>query len=187
MKIKDIKNPQSLESGAVDCEVLFFSMDEYLPYTATQEDTTRTGQQIWQELQSGKWGKIAPFTVTPELVAAAKAGKKRDIEIWRTEQEVQSFNFEWNGRKWNGGPDSIARLYPVVMSAKSATARTSLAWGDAENHQVNLSMQQLDELLTAMVLAQVDRNDEIYRSQRKMKDALNALEDLKSVRDFAPE
>ncbi|HDI6030696.1 TPA: DUF4376 domain-containing protein, partial [Escherichia coli] len=62
MKIKDIKNPQSLESGAVDCEVLFFSMDEYLPYTATQEDTTRTGRQIWQELQSGKWGKIAPFT-----------------------------------------------------------------------------------------------------------------------------
>ncbi|EFE4973931.1 DUF4376 domain-containing protein, partial [Escherichia coli] len=41
--------------------------------------------------------------------------------------------------------------------------------------------------LTAMVQAQVDRNDEIYRRQREMKDELNNLEDLKSVRDFIPE
>ncbi|KQC23767.1 DUF4376 domain-containing protein, partial [Escherichia coli] len=47
-----------------------------------------------------------------------------------------------------------------------------------------LSMQQLDELLTAMVQAQVDRNDEIYRRQREMKEELNNLEDLASVRAF---
>lgn len=35
-----------------------------------------------------------------------------------------------------------------------------------------------------MVQAQVDRNDEIYRRQREMKEELNNLEDLKSVRDF---
>ncbi|EFH9615753.1 DUF4376 domain-containing protein [Escherichia coli] len=187
MKIKDIKNPQSLESGAVDCEVLFFSMDEYLPYTATQEDTTRTGRQIWQELQSGKWGKIAPFTVTPELITAAKDAKKREIEAWRAEQEAKPFTFEWNGRTWNAGPDSLARLYPVVMAAKSDTARTTLAWGDADNQQVKLSMQKLDELLTAMVQAQVDRNDEIYRRQREMKEELSSLEDLRSVRNFVVE
>ncbi|MDI0978070.1 DUF4376 domain-containing protein, partial [Escherichia coli] len=51
-----------------------------------------------------------------------------------------------------------------------------------ENQQVKLSMQQLDELLTAMVQAQVDRNDEIYRRQREMKDALNALDGLNSIR-----
>ena len=45
-------------------------------------------------------------------------------------------------------------------------------------------MQKLDELLTAMVQAQVDRNDEIYQRQREMKEALNSLEDLKSIRDF---
>lgn len=187
MKIKDIKNPQSLESGAVDCEVLFFSMDEYLPYTATQEDTTRTGRQIWQELQSGKWGKIAPFTVTPELITAAKDAKKREIEAWRAEQEAKPFTFEWNGRTWNAGPDSLARLYPVVMAGKSDTARTTLAWGDADNQQVKLSMQKLDELLTAMVQAQVDRNDEIYRRQREMKEELSSLEDLRSVRNFVVE
>ncbi|MDI0596197.1 DUF4376 domain-containing protein, partial [Escherichia coli] len=51
--------------------------------------------------------------------------------------------------------------------------------------QVKLSMQQLDELLTAMVQAQVDRNDEIYRRQREMKEALNTLKDLSSIRKLA--
>ncbi|RBJ06602.1 DUF4376 domain-containing protein [Escherichia coli] len=187
MKIKDIKNICSLESGAVDCEVLFFGMGAYLPYTASPEDTDETGQHIWQELQSGKWGEITPFTITPELIAAAKDAKKMEIEAWRAEQEAQAFTFEWNGRTWNAGADSLARLYPAVMASKSDTARKTMVWGDAENQQVKLSMQQLDELLTAMVQAQVDRNDEIYRRQREMKEELNNMADLKSVRDFAPE
>ncbi|ENF3190958.1 DUF4376 domain-containing protein, partial [Escherichia coli] len=80
--------------------------------------------------------------------------------------------------------DSMARLYPVAMASKSDTARDVMTWGDAENQQVKLSMQQLDELLTAMVQAQVDRNDEIYFRQREMKEELNNLEDLASVRAF---
>ncbi|EIP8254690.1 DUF4376 domain-containing protein, partial [Escherichia coli] len=106
---------------------------------------------------------------------------------WRTEQEAQPFTFEWNGRTWNAGADSLARLYPAVMASKSDTARKTMVWGDAENQQVKLSMQQLDELLTAMVQAQVDRNDEIYRRQREMKEELNNMADLKSVRNFVPE
>ncbi|HAY0228407.1 TPA: DUF4376 domain-containing protein [Escherichia coli] len=35
-----------------------------------------------------------------------------------------------------------------------------------------------------MAQAQVDRNDGIHRRQRQMKDELNNLEDLKSVRNF---
>ena len=185
MQIKEITSPRYTESGAIDCEVLFEGMDEAVPYTATPEDTATTGQQIWQELQSGKWGEIAPFTVTPELIAAAKDAKRQEIEAWRTEQEAQPFTFEWNGRTWNAGPDSMARLYPVVMAAKSDTARTALAWGDADNQQVKLSMPELEELTAAMAQAQVDRNDEIYQRQREMKDELNNLEDLRSIREMA--
>ncbi|HAY0040361.1 TPA: DUF4376 domain-containing protein, partial [Escherichia coli] len=76
------------------------------------------------------------------------------------------------------------RLHPVVMAAKSDTARDVMTWGDAENQQVKLSMQQRDELLTAMAQAQVDRNDEIYRRQRQMKEELNNLDDLRSIRAF---
>ncbi|HCO7405705.1 TPA: DUF4376 domain-containing protein, partial [Escherichia coli] len=85
-------------------------------------------------------------------------------------------------RTWNAGPDSLARLYPVVMAAKSDTARTTLVWGDADNQQVKLSMPELEELAAAMAQAQVDRNDEIYRRQREMKQELNGLEDLHSIR-----
>ncbi|MGT7589111.1 DUF4376 domain-containing protein, partial [Escherichia coli] len=88
---------------AINCEVLFEGMEKVLPYTATKDDTAQTGQRIWVELQSGKWGEIAPFTVTPELIAVAKAAKKREIEAWRTEQEAQPFTFEWNRRTWNAG------------------------------------------------------------------------------------
>lgn len=107
-----------------------------------------------------------------------------EIEAWRTEQEALPFTFEWNGRTWNAGPDSMARLHPVVMAAKSDTARDVMTWGDAENQQVKLSMQQRDELLTAMAQAQVDRNDEIYRRQREMKEELNNLDDLRSIREM---
>ncbi|HFL4487625.1 TPA: DUF4376 domain-containing protein [Escherichia coli] len=185
MEIQQILNPRYLESGAIDCEVLFEGMDEAVPYTATPEDSAMTGQRVWQELQSGKWGEIAPFTVTPELIATVKDAKKREIEVWRTEQEALPFTFEWNGRTWNAGPDSIARLYPVVMAAKSDAARTALAWGDADNQLVKLSMPELEELAAAMAQAQVDRNDGIYQRQREMKDELNNLEDLRSIREMA--
>ena len=180
--VKGIRNAHYLENGAVDCEVLFEGETEFVPYTAMQDDSAPTGQRIWEELQSGKWGEIAPFTVTPELIAAAKDAKKREIEAWRTEQEALPFTFEWNGRTWNAGSDSMARLYPAVMASKSGTARKTMVWGDAENQQVKLSMQKLDELLTAMAQAQVDRNDEIYQRQREMKQELNNLKDLHSIR-----
>ncbi|WP_157947146.1 DUF4376 domain-containing protein, partial [Escherichia coli] len=61
-------------------------------------------------------------------------------------------------------------------------ARTTLTWGDADNQQVKLSMQELEELAAAMAQAQVDRNDEIYQRQREMKQELNNLEDLHSIR-----
>ena len=184
--IKEIQNPRYLESGAIDCEILFEGMEDFIPYTATPEDTATTGQQIWQELQSGKWGEIAPFTVTPEMLEAAKDAKKREIEAWRTEQEARPFTFEWNGRTWNAGPDSMARLYPVVMAAKSDTARDVMAWGDADNQQVKLSMPELEELAVVMAQAQVDRNDEIYQRQREMKEQLSRLSTLDEVRALTP-
>ncbi|EFM6561278.1 DUF4376 domain-containing protein [Escherichia coli] len=184
MQIKEIKNPRYLESGAIDCEVLFEGMDDPVPYTATPEDTAKTGQQIWQELQSGKWGEIAPFTVTPEMLEAAKAAKRREIELWRTEQEALPYTFEWNGRAWNGGADSISRIAPVAMAAKVAGTRSTLGWGDAANNLVTLTMAQLQELAAAMAQAQIERNNEIYRRQRQMKNVLDSLNNLADIRAF---
>ncbi|EMW9201432.1 DUF4376 domain-containing protein, partial [Escherichia coli] len=46
------------------------------------------------------------------------------------------------------------------------------------------SMPELEELATAMAQAQVDRNNEIYQRQREMKEELNNLDDLRSIRAF---
>ena len=183
--VKGIRNAHYLENGAVDCEVLFEGETEFVPYTAMQEDTAPTGRHVWDVLQSGVWCTVSPFTATPEIIAAAKAAKKREIEAWRTEQEAQPFTFEWNRRTWNAGPDSLARRYPVVMAAKFDTARTALAWGDAYNQQVKLSMPELEELAAAMAQAQVERNDEIYQHQREMKEQLSQLSTLDEVRAFS--
>ncbi|EDS4118583.1 DUF4376 domain-containing protein [Salmonella enterica subsp. enterica serovar Braenderup] len=184
--VKGIRNARYLENGAVDCEVLFEGETAFVPYTAMQDDTAPTGQHIWQELQSGKWGAPAPFTVTPELIAAAKEGKKREIEAWRREQEAKPFIFEWKGRNWNAGPDSMARLSPVIMASKSDAARDVMAWGDAGNQQVKMSMPELEELAAAMAQASMDRNNEIYLRQREMKERLSLLSTLSEVRGFTP-
>ncbi|EIG9438357.1 DUF4376 domain-containing protein [Salmonella enterica] len=182
--VKGIRNAHYLENGAVDCEVLFEGETAFVPYTAMQDDTAPTGQHIWEELQSGKWGAPAPFTVTPKLIAAAKEGKKREIEAWRREQEAKPFIFEWKGRNWNAGPDSMARLSPVVMASKSSAARDVMTWGDAGNQQVKMSMPELEELAAAMAQASMDRSNEIYLRQREMKEVLSSLEDLGSIRAF---
>lgn len=70
------------------------------------------------------------------------------------------------------------------MLAKSDTARSVMTWNDANNRQVKLSVQQLDELLTAMVQAQVTRNNEIYLRQREMKNTLTKLNNLAEIRAF---
>ncbi|EOC3591104.1 DUF4376 domain-containing protein [Salmonella enterica subsp. enterica serovar Braenderup] len=184
--VKGIRNARYLENGAVDCEVLFEGETAFVPYTAMQDDTAPTGQHIWQELQSGKWGAPAPFTVTPELIAAAKEGKKREIEAWRKEQEAQPFTFEWNGHTWNGGPDSLSRLSPVTVAAKAENARDVFVWGDASNQQVHLTMAQAGELAAAMAQASMDRNNEIYLRQREMKERLSLLSTLSEVRGFTP-
>ncbi|ECD4584675.1 DUF4376 domain-containing protein, partial [Salmonella enterica subsp. enterica serovar Newport] len=184
MKIQEIKNARWLESGAVDCEVLFEGEKAFVPYTVIQDDTAETGQHIWQELQSGKWGEIAPFNVTPEMLEAAKEAKCREIDAWRKEQEAQPFTFEWNGHTWNGGPDSLSRLSPVTVAAKAENARDVFVWGDASNQQVHMTMAQAGELAAAMAQASMDRNNEIYLRQREMKEALEKLGDLCSIREL---
>ncbi|MDN1888037.1 DUF4376 domain-containing protein, partial [Escherichia coli] len=156
-------------------------------FTATSSDVTDYGRQLYHDLVNGKYGTVSPFTVSPEMLAVAKAAKRQEIEIWRTEQEAQPFTFEWNGRTWDAGPDSMARLYPAVLASKSDTARDVMTWGDADNQQVKLSMPELEELAAAMAQAVVERNDEIYRRQRELKEELSSLEDLNSIRKFMPE
>ncbi|WP_157942345.1 DUF4376 domain-containing protein, partial [Escherichia coli] len=64
-------------------------------------------------------------------------------------------------------------------------ARGVMTWGDADNQQVKLAVPDLEELAAAMAQAIIDRNDEIYRRQREMKELLNNLNELRSIREMA--
>ncbi len=181
--IKSIRNAHYLENGAIDCEVLFGGEEDYVLYTAVQGDTAPTGQQIWQELQSGRWGEITPFTVTPALIAAAKAAKRQEINAWRTEQEAKPFTVDWNDHTWNAGTESLARLYPVTL-APETQARDVVVWGDSTNNPVPLTQAQLRELAAVMARSQLERNNAIYQRQREMKEELAGLDDLNAIRSL---
>ena len=183
MEIKAIQNARYLESGAIDCDVLFDGAEDFIPYTVTPEDTDETGSRVRRALLSGRY-EIKPFEVTPEMLEAAKAAKRQEIGAWRTEQESAPYTFEWGGHTWNGGMHSLARLTPVVMAAKSDTARDVMVWGSADNTPVTLGMRELSELAAAMAMAQSERNNDIYMRQREMKDELEKLDDLQAVRGF---
>ncbi|MEB6434373.1 DUF4376 domain-containing protein [Escherichia coli] len=180
--VKGIRNAHYLENGAVDCEVLFEGETEFALYTAIQDDMAPTGQHIWQELQSGKWGEIAPFTVTPELIAAAKDAKKREIEAWRDSQENVEFIFTFDGRRFDGGKTSQSRLAPVVATAQAGLLPEGFFWTDADNNNVVLTREKLIALNDAMMAAMVAEGFKIHERQREMKEQLNNLNDLASIR-----
>ena len=71
-----------------------------------------------------------------------------------------------------------------MMSAKGQSVRSIMTWGDADNQQVKLSIPELEELSTAMAQAIVERNDGIYQRQRELKEELNKLDDLRSIREM---
>ncbi|EHS3404264.1 DUF4376 domain-containing protein [Escherichia coli] len=183
--VKGIRNAHYLENGAVDCEVLFEGETEFVLYTAIQDDMAPTGQHVWQELQSGKWGEIAPFTVTPELIAAAKDAKRREIEAWRDSQENVEFIFTFDDRRFDGGKTSQSRLAPVVAAAQAGLLPEGFFWTDADNNNVVLTREKLIALNDAMMVAMVAEGFKIHERQREMKEQLNNLDDLRSIREMA--
>ena len=184
MVIKEITSLRYTESGAIDCDVLFEGMEDPAPYTATPDDTATTGQQIWQELQSGKWGNIAPFKVTAEMLEAVKAAKRQEIEVWRDAQENSEFVFDFDGRRWDCGKASQSRLTPVVAAAKSRMLPEGFFWTDADNNDVAMTPEQLVQLDAAMTQAMVFQGFRIHERQRQMKEEVAALQSIDDIRSY---
>ncbi|ECO0902254.1 hypothetical protein AA449_27400, partial [Salmonella enterica subsp. enterica serovar Newport] len=67
------RNGRYNESGTISAEVLFSDSDRYLHFTAAEHDQMDYGRQLFADLKAGKYGEVKPFTVTPEMLAAAKA------------------------------------------------------------------------------------------------------------------
>ena len=184
MKIIDIKAMKYLEDGSVACEVLFEDGADYIPYLAVKNDSAATGRAVWISLMSGEFGEISPFTVTPDMLAAAREVKKQEINAWRDRQENRSVIFGFNGHAWDGGKASQSRLSPVIAAAQAGMLPPGFFWTDADNHDVELTTEQLVQLAGAMTQVMVAEGFRIHERQRQMKEEVAALDTLEAIRSY---
>ncbi|ECJ2221579.1 DUF4376 domain-containing protein [Salmonella enterica] len=189
--ITDARNGRYNENGTITAEVCFDGetgpdgTPRYLPYTAAAHDDTPYGAQLYADLKEGNYGPVTPFTITPELITAAKAAKHAEISAWRNIQENGSIIFTLNGHNWDCGKVSQTRLAPVVAVAKSGALPPGFFWTDADNIDVPVTADGLTDLEAAMQQNMVIQGFKIHERQRQMKDELDKLTDLQAVRQYA--
>lgn len=124
---------------------------------------------------SGRWrfdGEKIVDLLTPEK---ERAHKHEEINAWRNAMEAAGYTFEHNGRKWDYGKQTQARLEPSVAAAKAGILPEGFFWTDAENNDVPMTAEALMALSEAAEKAMFTKGMEIHVRQRNMKKALEAL------------
>ncbi|MDJ3783450.1 DUF4376 domain-containing protein [Salmonella enterica] len=188
----DVKNAVYNENGTINADVLFDDVFEsdgktpmWLPFTAAEHDPMDYGRQLFADLVAGKYGPVTPFTVTPEMVTAAKAAKHAEINTWRDLQENGSIIFTLNNHRWDCGKASQTRLAPVIAVAKSGALPPGFFWTDADNIDVPMTADELTALEAAMQQNMVIQGFKIHERQRQMKEEVDKLTDYKAIQAYA--
>ena len=186
MNIEDIQAPEwaNKEHTAINCRVKFAEFDEFLPFTACQNDFEEHGLRIYSELESGKYGPVAPFIVIDKMVEDLRNQKLTEISNWRDVQENANIIFELGNRRWDGGKASQARLAPVVMAGSAGQLPEGFFWTDADNHDVPVNFAFLQQLEAAMMQAMVIHGFRIHERQRQMKSEVALLTDVNAIAEY---
>ncbi|EBW2600818.1 DUF4376 domain-containing protein [Salmonella enterica subsp. enterica serovar Poano] len=186
--IKDAKNARYNENGTINAEVLFsdaFEPDgktpKYLPFTASENDSTNYGRQLFTDLKAGKYGPVTPFTVTPEMLAAAKEAKRAEINAWRDNQENGRITCIYNRNTYDADKESKYRIDNVI---EAGGLPDGVKWTDSNNNDIALSLSDLKALQKIMVVAMAVQGGEIHERQRQMKEAVDKLDDYKAVQNY---
>ncbi|EEP0994637.1 DUF4376 domain-containing protein [Salmonella enterica] len=188
--ITDAKNGRYGENDTIMADVRFDDLTAadgtplYLPYTATKYDPEPYGVQLYNDLVSGKYGQIVPFTATPEMIQSAKDAKHAEINNWRDTQENGSIIFTLNGHRWDCGKASQSRLAPVVAVARTGVLPPDFFWTDADNIDVPVTADELTALEAAMQQNMVIQGFKIHERQRQMKEEVDLLTDYKAIQNF---
>ncbi|EHL1429686.1 DUF4376 domain-containing protein, partial [Escherichia coli] len=95
-----------------------------------------------------------------------------------------SYTFEHNGRKWDYGKSTQARLEPSVAAAKAGILPLDFFWTDAQNNDVPVSADELIALSDAAAKALFAKGMEIHIHQRNMKKEIAALNDTAAILDY---
>lgn len=184
MKIVTAKNGIYNENGSVNCLAHFEGFDGFIPFTASPDDSEEHGRQIYADLKAGKYGQVAPFAVTPEMITAAKTEKHAEINAWRNSQENASYVFTFNNHRWDYGKSTQERLSLSVQMAKANKLPAGSVWTDADNNDVPVTAGELLSLSEAIDQVMFAKGLEIHMRQRQMKEELNKLADLQAIRHY---
>ncbi|AXD71823.1 DUF4376 domain-containing protein [Salmonella enterica] len=185
MNIIAAKDNAYTENGLINCLVRFEGFTDFIPFTASPDDTEEHGRQLYADLKAGKYGPVTPFSVTPEMIQSAKDAKHAEINNWRDAQENGSIIFTLNGHRWDCGKASQTRLAPVVAVAKSGTLPPGFFWTDADNIDVPMTADELTALEAAMQQNMVPQGFKIHERQRRMKEEVDKLTDYKAIQTYA--
>ncbi|EEE2765631.1 DUF4376 domain-containing protein [Salmonella enterica] len=184
MKIVNAKNGEFLENGFINALVYFEGFDNFVQFTASPDDPEEHGRHLYADLKAGKYGPVAPFTVTPEMLTAAKQAKHAEINAWRDAQENGNILFTLNDHKWDCGKASQTRLAPVIAVAKSGALPPGFFWTDADNIDVPMTADELTVLEAAMQQSMVLQGFKIHERQRQMKEEVDKLTDYKAIQGY---
>ncbi|EBA0288443.1 DUF4376 domain-containing protein [Salmonella enterica] len=124
---------------------------------------------------SGRWGfdgENVTDLMTPEK---ARRMKRDEINRWRDRQENGNVSFDWSGRKWDAGKDTLARITPVLIVASAGKLPAGFFWTDADDNNVPLNADELIQLNQEIAFAMVMQGFKIHERQQKMKQDLEAL------------
>ncbi|MEG7483851.1 DUF4376 domain-containing protein [Citrobacter freundii] len=185
-----VRNAAYNENGGITCEVQFEdAVNEkgepvWLPYTATQTDRCAHGQALWTGLTCGTYGQVTAFTVTNEMLEAAKDAKRAEINRWRDAQENMEYLMEFDGRKWDYGKKTLARISTTRLMAEKNTLPAGFAWTDGENNVVPVTAEGIISLADAIEQAMFTKGVEINTRQLQMKAEIAALTELKAIRGY---
>ena len=114
---------------------------------------------------SGEW-------VLSTTLEVALANATALVNAWRDTAESQQFTFAFNGRLWDAGQETRARLQPV---AGLSELPANFFWTDAENVDVPMTLAGVHGLSQAHDVALVERGFAIHANQRNLKATLPLL------------
>ncbi|HGA5700433.1 TPA: DUF4376 domain-containing protein [Salmonella enterica subsp. enterica serovar Birkenhead] len=187
MKILMLKDSAYNEDDSINCLVHFAGFDDFMPFTASPNDTEKHGRQLYVDLKAGKYGPVTPFTITPEMLADAKSAKHAAINAWRNVQENANYTFTFNNHKWDYGKATQERLTLSVQMAKANKLPAGFIWTDADNNDVPMTAGELLNLSDAIDQAMFKKGLEIHMRQRQMKEEVDKLTDYKAVKNYVPD
>lgn len=189
-EILAVRNAAYNEYGGITCKVQFEDVVNekgepvWLPYTATQTDSSVHGKALWAGLTGGTYGQIAAFTVTNEMLEVAKDAKRDEINRWRNVQENMEYLMKFRGRKWDYGKKTLDRIRTTRLMAEKNTLPAGFAWTDGENNVVPMTADDIIALSDAIEQAMFAKGMEINTRQLQMKAEVEALTDLKAIRGY---